>query len=167
MWKGSSSLLSGQSSLRGQPVRKYMTANSLRFDTPQCRNARIVGAPLFPPKVFFLIQASHGCRLRKGKNFNWVHAVPVFTLVELSIRESRGAKDPSSRWGYTANPWLASAFQVEANERSKATTDRKQKQPGPEGQHTAPNGELRQTNGSINFRSCCRVSSYGVWTNGV
>lgn len=94
--------------------------------------------------------------------------VPVFTLVELSIRERRRAKDPSSRWGYTANRRLALALQVEANERSsKATTDRKQKQPGPEGQHTAPNGELRQTNGSIDFRSCCRVSSYAVWTNGV
>lgn len=33
MWKGSSSLLSGQSSLLGQPVKKYMTANSLRIGT--------------------------------------------------------------------------------------------------------------------------------------
>lgn len=75
MWNGSSSLLSGQSSRRGQPVRKYMTAKT-HFALAQqaVSQCQIVSDPVFLPKMC-LIQTSHGRRFCKNENFTYAHAV--------------------------------------------------------------------------------------------
>lgn len=79
-------------------------------------------------------------------------------------------KDPSSRWSYTANvsSGLALAFQLEANELSKATTltEIKSNQACRDTvQHRT--SVLRLTNRSVNFRSRSGVRSSAVGTNGV
>lgn len=156
MWNGSSSLFSGQSNLRGQPVKKYMTAKT------RCASTLPSSAAAIPDPRCQLLRATHSVcfSLRQTLKMS-----PVMALGRIFIHRfhTEIPKQPTEQHGQPRASIGFSNLKLTSGPRCT----QKQKPRGPSRRRTILSIVRRLVRRSICVCSPSFVSCYAVWTGGV